>query len=717
MGKNVIHKLVCFIAFFFSAYFCQSQTYVLKNIMAPTHIPDDHYVDEAAINLEFADTKSILYLSNLRKFYMSNISGFCASLNYTHINDSKNLSLQIFTQSTDTIKNSNYLRGVFYYNMQHSPNIHVLRAGRLHDWISTVFKIYDPNTYYYKRIKLNGNYVELDSTAWQLYNYFPLYDSKLFIYTPDRISFISVVETDFYITDITKDGNSIKRSLMFNFPLLPIHPNGLKGDLGYYDAGQFISDGDIIYIENRLYCIRYNEKLATRYQFNPEMSINGIKFKDGEMFIYGLSASGSSLYLLKLNKNLQITWSKKIDLNNVDLSKYGNLEIIEKDNKNYLFLEPFYWYNDVPTIIIECDDVYNPLVTYSLPYYVSDVKLSQDTFYIAGNYLYKGEHTPYLGYLFMDNRGTCTLDTACYSLDTDYHIELRKIDSSPLLPAPQVTLENYIPLEDSIEFELQARNCPTVPENKAIFSIPDTVCDFLQVNPYLQDSSSTWYLYRNNNLVDQDTGSIPHFTHYTPIAGTYVIDHIVYYAGCKYRHSDSTFLSSHYGSINSSLDKLCVYDTSVLTFTHSGQSSATSVKWFTYSGNFLGSGDSIHISKPGKYVAQLQNKYCQWTDSIAIQRQQSGCTASVYIPNAFTPNNDNTNDVWKLFSNQVINADIEIYDRWGECVYTCTGTDCAWNGTFKHEQMPEGVYVYRIEATLPQSEKVIKRTGTLVLLR
>jgi len=70
----------------------------------------------------------------------------------------------------------------------------------------------------------------------------------------------------------------------------------------------------------------------------------------------------------------------------------------------------------------------------------------------------------------------------------------------------------------------------------------------------------------------------------------------------------------------------------------------------------------------------------------------------VFIPNTFTPNNDNVND---LFTIQITGGMIEtgiVLNRWGQVVHNFTSTDITWNGTTKNGILVEdGVYTYVVQ--------------------
>ncbi len=71
-----------------------------------------------------------------------------------------------------------------------------------------------------------------------------------------------------------------------------------------------------------------------------------------------------------------------------------------------------------------------------------------------------------------------------------------------------------------------------------------------------------------------------------------------------------------------------------------------------------------------------------------------------YIPNAFTPNADGSNDGFNVKGIYIVNVDMNIYNRWGDLIYHSAGRDNAdWDGSVQgHCNGPasEGVYVYDI---------------------
>ena len=72
-------------------------------------------------------------------------------------------------------------------------------------------------------------------------------------------------------------------------------------------------------------------------------------------------------------------------------------------------------------------------------------------------------------------------------------------------------------------------------------------------------------------------------------------------------------------------------------------------------------------------------------------------TLEVTIPNTFTPNGDGVNDTWNIKNlDNYPNCAVNIYDRWGQKVFTSIGYGNAWDGRYKGLPLPVGTYYYVI---------------------
>lgn len=117
---------------------------------------------------------------------------------------------------------------------------------------------------------------------------------------------------------------------------------------------------------------------------------------------------------------------------------------------------------------------------------------------------------------------------------------------------------------------------------------------------------------------------------------------------------------------------------------------------------------TITVGVPGTYwVTILDAGGC--TDSDSLQITQSDC--EVDIPNYFTPNGDGNHDIITLSSPSTDPITLEIFNRWGQLLYTRTAAVVQWDGHngFSGEEVPEGVYFYVLTARLVNGDPLVRK--------
>ncbi len=87
----------------------------------------------------------------------------------------------------------------------------------------------------------------------------------------------------------------------------------------------------------------------------------------------------------------------------------------------------------------------------------------------------------------------------------------------------------------------------------------------------------------------------------------------------------------------------------------------------------------------------------------------------IFIPNAFTPNNDGINDVLYVRSNYVTSMELHIYNRWGERVFSSTDINIGWNGTYNGKTLAPDVFGYYLNVGCPGEKSYFKK-GNITLL-
>lgn len=106
------------------------------------------------------------------------------------------------------------------------------------------------------------------------------------------------------------------------------------------------------------------------------------------------------------------------------------------------------------------------------------------------------------------------------------------------------------------------------------------------------------------------------------------------------------------------------------------------------------------FNKVGTYIVKMSILNTQ-TDcsSISADFQIKVPGSMLGVPNAFTPNGDGVNDLFKISYASLKKYQIYIYNRWGRLVYSSDDPAGGWDGTAGSSMGSTGVYFYVIEAT------------------
>lgn len=99
---------------------------------------------------------------------------------------------------------------------------------------------------------------------------------------------------------------------------------------------------------------------------------------------------------------------------------------------------------------------------------------------------------------------------------------------------------------------------------------------------------------------------------------------------------------------------------------------------------------------------------CVDTDEVTVT-----VIPAISVPNAFSPNGDAVNEVWEIGNiENYPDARVEIFNRWGNQIFSSTGYGSPWDGTYKGEALPVATYYYIIY--LNSSEKPISGHVTII---
>lgn len=124
-----------------------------------------------------------------------------------------------------------------------------------------------------------------------------------------------------------------------------------------------------------------------------------------------------------------------------------------------------------------------------------------------------------------------------------------------------------------------------------------------------------------------------------------------------------------------------------------------------------------HFDSAGEYEVIIKNCHSITHERIEIKDY---CDCDLFVPNAFTPNQDGHNDSFGAIDNcEVPYYRLEIYDRWGKRLFVSTDINKQWDGTYKQELVKSDVYFYKIEYTPNHGQSIQEnafKQGTVLVL-
>jgi gliding motility-associated-like protein len=119
---------------------------------------------------------------------------------------------------------------------------------------------------------------------------------------------------------------------------------------------------------------------------------------------------------------------------------------------------------------------------------------------------------------------------------------------------------------------------------------------------------------------------------------------------------------------------------------------------------------SVKTNSTQWYYIVAKAGSCEATDSAKVT------VLNFFLPNAFSPNGDGLNDLYRVENTDIINihASLSIYNRFGERVYQTDDISKGWDGTYKGKNCDLGVYFYSAKVRIGDTEETFKGDITLI---
>ncbi|HEX8546745.1 MAG TPA: gliding motility-associated C-terminal domain-containing protein, partial [Cytophagaceae bacterium] len=126
---------------------------------------------------------------------------------------------------------------------------------------------------------------------------------------------------------------------------------------------------------------------------------------------------------------------------------------------------------------------------------------------------------------------------------------------------------------------------------------------------------------------------------------------------------------------------------------------------------------TIDVSTPGYHYVQIYNEgNCFTVDSIYVK---DVCPPRLFVPDAFSPGIEGPDKYFRVFGAYFANFKITIFNRWGEIIYYSEDPNFRWDGFYRDDIMPNGVYTYIITygALYQEFKDDKKKVGSVIIVR
>lgn len=122
----------------------------------------------------------------------------------------------------------------------------------------------------------------------------------------------------------------------------------------------------------------------------------------------------------------------------------------------------------------------------------------------------------------------------------------------------------------------------------------------------------------------------------------------------------------------------------------------------------------VCITADTRVITTLQSPCGEYKDTVLLKYKVQ--SSGLVFPNAFTPNNDGMNDVFKAINSEakVNNYHLHIYNRWGALVFEATDAKQGWDGAYSGNAQPAGTYFFT--STYETEKGEVKRAKGSVMV-
>jgi len=138
---------------------------------------------------------------------------------------------------------------------------------------------------------------------------------------------------------------------------------------------------------------------------------------------------------------------------------------------------------------------------------------------------------------------------------------------------------------------------------------------------------------------------------------------------------------------------------------------------YSYLWNNSSIAEDLNSLSSGTYTVVVTDSMgCTRSETVVIHENLLNCSGELWLPNIFSPNNDQLNDMLYVRGAETAQSFVfMVYNRWGEKIFETTEHTVGWDGTYRGEPLNSAVFAYVVTATfIDGTEAILNGTVTLV---
>ena len=118
--------------------------------------------------------------------------------------------------------------------------------------------------------------------------------------------------------------------------------------------------------------------------------------------------------------------------------------------------------------------------------------------------------------------------------------------------------------------------------------------------------------------------------------------------------------------------------------------------WYSIDNLLISNEEVLKVTDAGNFYVRITDENgCIATSNIAVVNLVP--ITQVFVPNSFTPNGDNHNELFVISGEHIVSFNLKIFDRWGEKLFESNSIEKHWDGIFNNNKVHQGTYYYIID--------------------